>query len=452
MSQQSLFEDPEARRLSEAWTRVAARLKDEIVPTWHRKFIAPLRPEALREGVAVIVAPGQFAKAWVSERFATTIARMLSEELGHSVEVELVVRSNPRRHAAQDAEARLEAPSEPLFRPNERYRFETFIVGQSNRLAHAGAKAVADAPGKRYNPLFIYGPPGLGKTHLLHAIAHEVLARGGFQPLLITAQQFAEEFVLALQNGRIEQFRRSQRNVGIWLVDDIQLIAGRDKTQEEVFHTFNALHQFGKQIVVTSDRPPRELLVLDERLRSRFESGLVADVRMPDTDLRCAILLSKAEQEGVRLDAEVAKYLAMNVPGSIRTLEGALNRFLLLAGVEEVPMDLHLAERVAADFRKGAAKPSFDQIVETVASRFQVSKEEILGSSRRAPIVHARHVAIYVAREITNASWKHLGIQFGNRDHTSMIHGCTKIGEMMLKDQELDATVRALIRDLYPEA
>ncbi|MCX7800589.1 MAG: chromosomal replication initiator protein DnaA [Fimbriimonadales bacterium] len=452
MSQQSLFEDPELQKLREAWKRVMAKLKDEVHPSLYRKFLAPLRVVALRDDVAVVVAPGQFVKSWVAERFSATIERMLEEEMGRPIRLQLEARSNPRTRDLEAEEPRLEAPPAPAFQPNERYRFETFIVGQSNRLAHAGAKYVAENPGKRYNPLFIYGPPGLGKTHLLHAIAHVLLAKGGPEPQLITAQQFAEAFVLALQSGRIEQFRRSQRNVGVWLVDDIQMIAGRDKTQEEVFHTFNALHNFGKQIVLTSDRPPRELLVMDERLRSRFESGLVADVRMPDTDLRCAILQSKAEQEGVRLDPEVAKHLAMNVPGSIRTLEGALNRFLLLAGVEEVPMDLQLAERVAADFRKGAAKPSFDQIVDAVAQRLQVPKEEILGSSRRAPIAHARHVAIYVAREITNASWKHLGVQFGNRDHTSMIHGYTKIGEMMLRDQELDATVRALIRDLYPEA
>jgi len=455
MSQQSLFDDPEQERLRQAWKQVVERLREEIVPAWHRRFILPLKPGELRGDTVVLTAPGQFVRNWVAERFASTLRAMLSDELGRAIELQVEVGKGSRREAPEVQEAATLERSAPalLFQPNEKYRFDTFVVGQCNRLAYAGAKAVAEDPGRRFNPLFIYGPPGLGKTHLLHAIAHELLKRdAALRPLLITAQQFAEEFVQSLQTGRIEQFRKSQRNVGVWLVDDIQFIAGRDKTQEEVFHTFNALHQFGKQIVLTSDRPPRDLLILDERLRSRFESGLVADVRMPDTETRCAILLSKAQQEGVELDPEVAMHLAQNVPGSIRTLEGALNRFILLAGVEGLPMDLELAQRVAADFRAGAvAKPSFDQIVQAVAERFQVPKEEILGPSRRAPIVHARHVAIYVAREITNASWKHLGTLFGNRDHTSMIHGCTKIGEMMVRDSELDATVRSLIRNLYPE-
>jgi len=301
--------------------------------------------------------------------------------------------------------------------------------------------------------LFIYGQSGLGKTHLMHAIAKEVLARNPKYPLVyVSAQQFAEEFVNALQNNRVEQFRRAQRNVGMWLVDDIQFIAGKDKTQEEVFHTFNHLHSLGKQIVICSDRPPRDLHLMDERLRSRFEAGLVADVQMPDTETRCAILQSKAQHDSVSLGYEVAMYLAENVPGNIRVLEGALTRLAVQASLEERGLELDLAETMVEQYYRGTlAKPDFRKIVEAVGKLYNISPDEIRGTSRKAPIVHARHVAVFVTREITGDSWKHIGSLFGDRDHTSMMHGYQKIHEMMHQDKDLRVTVKSLMRDLYPE-
>jgi chromosomal replication initiator protein len=307
----------------------------------------------------------------------------------------------------------------------------------------------------KFNPLFIYGASGLGKTHLLHAIAREILRRDPrFALAYVSAQQFAEEFVNALQGNRIEQFRRAQRSVEVWLVDDIQFIAGKDKTQEEIFHTFNYLHGLGKQIVLTSDRPPRDLYLMDERLRSRFEAGLVADVQMPDTETRCAIILSKAKQERVDISHELAMYMAENVPGNIRVLEGALTKLVVQASVEERLLDVNLAaELVEKYYRKGAlAKPGFDQIVDTVSKHFKIASDEIRGTSRKAPIVHARHVAVFITREITGDSWKHIGSLFGDRDHTSMMHGYTKIQELMHYDKDLRSTVKMLIRNLYPES
>jgi chromosomal replication initiator protein len=327
-------------------------------------------------------------------------------------------------------------------------------VGQSNRLAFAGAKAVAAEPGTKFNPLFIYGSSGLGKTHLLHAIARQILAQNpGFPLVYVSAQQFAEDFVNSLQANKIEQFRRAQRSVGVWLVDDIQFIAGKDKTQEEVFHTFNYLHGLGKQIVLTSDRPPRDLY-MDERLRSRFEAGLVTDVQMPDTETRCAIIKSKADQERVDLTHEVAMYLAENVPGNIRVLEGALTKLVVQASVDDRPLDVDIAgELVEKYYRKGAlAKPGFDQIVETVSRHFKIPPIDITGTSRKAPIVHARHVAVFITREITGDSWKHIGSLFGDRDHTSMMHGHSKIQELMHYDKDLRAAVKMLIRRLYPDS
>lgn len=393
---------------------------------------------------------------WIRERYEGMLTQMLSDELGRQVQLEFV--SNPRpKTKAEPASSSVTAPvASPAnnFRPFSKFAFDTFVVGQSNRLAFAGAKAVASEPGAKYNPLFIYGGSGLGKTHLLHSIAREILARDPHFPLVyVSAQQFAEEFINALQGNRIEQFRRAQRNVGVWLVDDIQFIAGKDKTQEEIFHTFNYLHALGKQIVLTSDRPPRDIYQMDERLRSRFEAGLVADVQPPDTETRCAILKSKADMERLDLDHNVALFLAENVPGNIRVLEGALTRLIAEASLIDAPVGMEIAVKLVEDhFRNGTGlKPSFSQIVTAVSRHFQIPVEEIKGTRRQAPIVHARHVAVFLTREITGDSWKHIGTLFGDRDHTSMIHGYQKIHEMMLRDREVRGAVKSLLRTLQPE-
>jgi chromosomal replication initiator protein len=336
-----------------------------------------------------------------------------------------------------------------------RFRFSSFVAGQSNRLALAGAKAVAAEPGVKYNPLFIYGRSGLGKTHLLHAIAHEVLGRDAMFPLTyVSAQQFTEEFVIALQTNRIEQFRRAQRNVAMWLVDDIQFVLGKDKTQEEIFHTFNYLHSIGKQIVLCADCPPRELFLMDERLRSRFESGLVVDIQMPDTETRCAIVLSKAAQDQIDIPLEVAMLLAERVPGNIRALEGALTRLAAQASIELSQISMEMAEAIIDRYYQsaGLSKPSLNQIIDLVGSHYKIDADEIRGTSRKAPIAHARHVAVYLTREITGDSWKHIGTLFGDRDHTSMMHAHQKISELMTRDKDLNAVVNRLLRDLYPSA
>lgn len=458
MSDQYSLEEPaEAIRLKEAWEKAMKALSASTAPSTVDKFYKPLVPDRFDEDVAILIAPGAFVFEWVKEKYIGSIERALSAAAGFPVKVEL--RMTPREKPAADPVFALVGPvatSEPAkFRPIEKYRFETFITGQSNRLAFAGAKAVAAEPGIKYNPLFIYGASGLGKTHLLHSIARKILERDPqFSLAYVSAQQFAEDFVSALQNNRIDQFRRAQRNVNVWLVDDIQLIAGRDKTQEEVFHTFNHLHQTGKQIVLCSDRPPRELYLMDERLRSRFESGLVADIQPPDTELRCAILLSKAKQEGVEVAHDVAMVLAESVPGNIRILEGALTKLIAQSSIESRPLDVDLARAIIDKYYQsaGLARPSFDQIVDAVGKHYNIPIEDIKGISRKAPIAHARHVAVYITREITKDSWKHIGGLFGDRDHTSMMHAYQKVSELMTRDKDLHAAIKMMIRNLYPDA
>ncbi|MBX3111986.1 MAG: chromosomal replication initiator protein DnaA [Fimbriimonadaceae bacterium] len=457
MDQFSLDEPQDQILLRQAWDHALARVKDRVPVTSFERFLRPLKPCGNADGRVTFMAPGKFIQEWVQEKYIELLEEALGDELGQTVTVELRVetREKPVTPTSPVKVATVPISVETsVFRPSEKYSFDRFVVGQSNRLAFAGAKAVAAAPGQKYNPLFIYGQSGLGKTHLLHGIANEILAREpGFPVTYITAQQFAEEFVHALQNNRIDQFRRAQRSVNVWLVDDIQFVAGKDKTQEEIFHTFNYLQGMGKQIVLCSDRPPRDLLLMDERLRSRFESGLVADVQMPDTETRCAIILKKAEQERVAIDHATAMYLAERVPGNVRILEGALTKLAAQASLEALPLSLELAEAMVDQYYQtvGIAKPSFDQILGMVSKHFQIDVSEIRGTSRKAPIAHARHVAVYMTREITGDSWKHIGALFGNRDHTSMMHGYKKIRDMMDRDKELNSSVRMLMRDLYPE-
>ncbi|MCW5937089.1 MAG: chromosomal replication initiator protein DnaA [Fimbriimonadaceae bacterium] len=457
--QYSLMDREDAVTLRDAWEQVLSEVRPELPDTAFEKFLSPLTP-AETEGTTVILdAPGSFVAEWVRQKYAELLEAKLSEQLGRSIKLNIRIqqRGKPEPTKAEVgviSRQPITVEPKPAFKPSERYRFDTFVVGQSNRLAHAGAKAVASAPGVRYNPFFIYGSCGLGKTHLLHSIAHEIHRHNAQAHVVyMTGQQFAEEFVHALQSNRIEAFRKAQRGVQVWLLDDVQFIAGKERTQEEVFHTFNYLHSLGKQIVLCSDRPPRDLLLMDERLRSRFEMGLVADVQMPDTECRCAILQSKAKQDRIQLDHEVAMYLAESVHSNVRILEGALIKIATEASLDGGRITLGLAEAVVEKYYRniGAAKPSFDQILDSVSKHYKIPPSDIKGSSRKAPIAHARHVAVYVTREITGDSWKHIGALFGNRDHTSVMHGYRKIREMMNRDKELNASVQLLINNLFPE-
>ena len=456
--QYTLDESETSIRLRDAWQGVLKRMQTEVQPQVLARFIKPLEPRELDGTTVKIASPGKFILDWVRERYLGTIQQFLSDELGMSVQVQLYAVANQRSLEPTEpgvivSQPIVEAP--PKFQPSDKYKFESYVVGQSNRLAVAGARAVAEQPGAKFNPLFIYGASGLGKTHILHAIAREIYNRDPKYPLVfVSAQQFAEDFINALQVNRVEQFRRHNRQVGIWLVDDIQFIAGKDKTQEEIFHTFNYLYSIGKQIVLTSDRSPRDLFMMDERLRTRFEAGLVVDVQMPDTETRCAIILSKAKEDGLVLNHDVAMHLAEHVPGNIRVLEGALTRLTVLASVNNVPLDFDLCSQMVEQYYGAGtlSKPSVNQIIDLVSKHFKVPTDEIKGPSRKAPIVHARHIAVFLSREITGDSWKHLASMFGDRDHTSMMHGYQKINEMMHYDKDLKSIVKMLLRNLDTRA
>ncbi|MDX2065944.1 MAG: chromosomal replication initiator protein DnaA [Fimbriimonadaceae bacterium] len=435
-----------------AWRNVVDRLSTEIPQTWMDKFVRRLKPVALDGSDVHLQAQGKFVFDWVSEHMRGSITTFLSDELGRDIEVKLTYTATTREEASAPAVVTREAAPKHNFRPDPRYTFESFVQGNSNRLALAGARAVADAPGKTFNPLFIYGASGLGKTHLLHAIANQVLARDPrVQIEYLSAQQFTEEFVTAIHTNRIDAFRRQIRNAHVWLLDDVQAILNRDRTEEEIFNTFNYLHQNGRQIVVTADRLPSDFFSMNVRLRSRFEAGLVADVQLPDTETRCAIVQSKAVRDGIPLNHDVAWLLAETVPGNIRTLEGALTRLVALASLDQLELTTELARTMVAQYYKPeVVKVSFQQIIETVSRVFDVPCEQILGDSRKAPIVQARHAAIYVVRRTTADSWKHIGSQFGDRDHTSMMHAYQRVESRMESDTNFKASIETVMRRIDP--
>jgi chromosomal replication initiator protein len=336
-----------------------------------------------------------------------------------------------------------------------RYTFENFVVGKSNRLAHAGAMAVANSPGTIYNPLFLYGPSGLGKTHLLHAIGHAARARNPHIRLGLTdGESFTAHYVSALKEHRTEEFRRQNRRVDIWLVDDIQTIAGREQTKEEFFHTFNALYQTGRQIVIASDRSPRELRTMDERLRSRFECGLIADISTPELETRVAILEKRCSMETPpwQVPDEVIYLIAESIPSNMRALEGALTRLVAYSSVMKLPCTVELAQSVLSEFftnhsslpRRPSKGVAVEAILRAVAAEMHMSVEALLSPRRDKPTATARHVAMFLSRELTDAPLAQIGAAIGGRDHTTVQRAIAKISSSLPYDPSLRATVQKL--------
>jgi len=325
-------------------------------------------------------------------------------------------------------------------RLNPKYMFETFVIGSSNRFAHAAAVAVAESPAKAYNPLFIYGGSGLGKTHLLHAIGHYATSLGNARFVrYVSTEEFTNDFINSLRDDKTQAFQRRYRDVDILLIDDIQFLESRERTQEEFFHTFNTLHNANKQLVITSDRPPRQLSTLEDRLRTRFEWGLLADIQPPDLETRIAILQKKAAQERLFAPPDVLEFIASRIANSIRELEGALIRVTAFASLTRAPVALALAEEVLRDFIPDGSGPDItaDQIMASTAEYFGVSLEDLRGHSRSRVLVNARQVAMYLCRELTDLSLPRIGQAFGGRDHTTVMHADRKIRQQMAERRSL---------------
>ena len=442
--------------LAALWTSALADLADDAVPAHQRAWLRLSRPLGLVEGTALVAAPNDFTKELIESRLRPMLAEALTRRLGSPVNVavtvmppdasgvspgagssgagsvEDVVDDEPPPPPVSIAKSR--ANTAELTRLNVKYNFDTFVIGESNRMAHAAAVAVAEAPAKAYNPLFIYGESGLGKTHLLHAIGHYAVSLYPHTRVrYVSCEEFTNEFINALRDGKNSEFQRRYRDVDILLIDDIQFLEGKVQTQEEFFHTFNALHNATKQIVITSDRPPKQLATLEERLRNRFEWGLLTDVTPPRLETRIAILRRKAAQDRLTAPPEVLEFIADAIDRNIRELEGALIRVAAYASLNRQPMTLDVAQVVLRDLipERGASQITAGTIMSATAAYFGVSIDDICSESRTRVMVTARQIAMYLCRELTDLSLPKIGQIFGGKDHTTVIHACKKIGAQM---------------------
>jgi chromosomal replication initiator protein len=427
-----------------SWERISEKLRDTLNSTTYGKWFGLVQPLEEDADTLVVGVPNEFTKTWIESHFGSLLNAAAAEQ--HLV-VELRVAVSEAIAARAAA-----APAEEVVsvqqvrdlardaRLNPRYTFDVFVIGPSNRFAHAAALAVAESPAQAYNPLFIHGSTGLGKTHLLQAIGQYVLSQhADLRVRYVTTETLMNEFVDALREKKIVAFKQRYRTADVLLVDDIQFLEGKENLQEEFFHTFNTLYEAGKQIVIASDRAPKKLATLEERLRTRFEWGLTTDVQPPDVETRLAILRKKVITENLRIDdPEVLAYIAERVATNIRELEGALTRVIAYASLTGRPISADVAREVLKDlFPDGAARPiTIEQIQTTVCETFRVSLSDLKGDKRSHDIVFPRQIAMYLARELTDVSLPKIGAKFGGRDHSTVIHAKDKISKLLTVDRE----------------
>jgi len=457
----------------EAWKRILEDARRELPDQAIRTWLEPTTAIALDGSELVIEAPDQFAVKWNEDKHATVLAKLAEPLLGVGTKVTFRVQEDRQKRPQMDffvAPPTVEPGSSvaPAFRGgqplNERYTFDTFVIGKSNELAAAAAHAVAEAPGKVYNPLFIYGATGLGKTHLMQAIAHTVLERApDTRVTYVGAEQFINEVVESIQNQTTKDFRHRYRNgVDLLLVDDVHFLAGKERTQEEFFHTFNTLYEAGKQIVVTSDRPPKELAGVEARLVSRFEWGMVADSGLPDLEHRIAILRKKQEQDHLELTIpdDVLRFIAEYVRTNVRELEGCIIKLLLFASLKHREISIELAREALADKIKASEEaaiatprplPSVDRVQEVVSRRWGVTPEGLRSKARIQTLTVPRQIAMYLAREVLQMQLVEIGQAFGGRDHSTVIHSVDKVEKQMSRDRAFRERVEAARQELFAE-
>jgi chromosomal replication initiator protein len=426
------------------WSEVAGRLKGALNDTTYRTWFAEAEGAELSDDMFVIGVPNDFTREWIEAHFLGLIQAAARDVSGQDrrIRLTLIERGDI---AAAVAVAPKRPPETGM---NPKYTFDSFVIGSSNRFAHAAALAVAEAPAQAYNPLFIYGSTGLGKTHLMQAIAQYVAEHAGdLSVRYVTSETFMNDFINSLRDKRIEGFKQRYRAYDLLLVDDIQFFEHKERIQEEFFHTFNSLYEAGSQIVISSDRPPREISTLEERLRSRFEWGLITDIQPPDLETRIAILRKKVAADGIHIaDPQVLTFIAGRISTNIRELEGALTRVVAFSSLTGRPMTVELAQDVLRDvFPQGeAAAVSIRRIQELVSERFSLSLEELCGDKRSQNIVYPRQVAMYLSRELTDSSLPKIGKEFGGRDHTTVIHATSKIARLIREDRSVYNLVQEL--------
>jgi chromosomal replication initiator protein len=439
-----------------AWQSVLGQLQMEMPKASFDTWVRDTQPLSYENGILTVGVRNAYARDWLDNRLASTVDRLLVGILNSSACVDFVVMQEDQIESSElgSAENVSGDASEPPVRNstlNPRYTFETFVVGAGNRLAHAACMAVAEKPARAYNPLFLYGGVGLGKTHLLHAIGNSCHARA-LSVLYVSSEEFTNDMINAIRTHTTQAFREKYRSIDVLLVDDIQFIAGKESTQEEFFHTFNTLHSQDKQIIVSSDRPPKALVTLEERLRSRFEWGLAADIQPPDLETRLAILRAKAERTGRFISDEILETVARRVESNIRELEGALNRILAFADLSGSSLTPQLVEMALVDLLPQRQNILPEKIIELVAREWQTSAEALLGRDRTQKIAEPRQVAMYLMRKETDASLPMIGEVLGGRDHTTVMYAIQKIANEIETKADLRKRIINVKQQLYSQA
>jgi chromosomal replication initiator protein len=449
----------------QVWRAALGELQVSLSPANFETWLKETALVAVDDNRFRVAVPNGFAKDWLETRYRSLISQTLARVVGYSVTVDFEVQEGlsaqqQSETSTQPAQVRLEpgrvggggeGSSASL---NPRYTFRNFIVGSANRLAHAASLSVAERPGHAYNPLFLYGGVGLGKTHLMHAIGNQVLSRFPRKRVVYaTSEKFTNEFIASIQQGRIEDFRNRYRRIDLLLIDDIQFIADKERTQEEFFHTFNAIHEDGKQIVLSSDRPPKLITTLEERLRSRFEWGLIADLTAPDLETRIAILRAKAEENSVPIASDVLEFIARKVASNIRELEGALNRIVAYASMGGMPITIDLAQAVLSNvlYNPKRRMVTPERIAAAVSEYYGVELDLLKGQKRDRAIVTPRQIAMYLMRNETDVSLLRIGQELGGRDHSTVLHACEKIDRETQENEELRRELAAVRELIYAE-
>ncbi|NLM39318.1 MAG: chromosomal replication initiator protein DnaA [Firmicutes bacterium] len=453
------------------WQEVLEIMASELAKPSFDTWIKDSRPVHFEGNTLFVELPNEFTRDWVDARYAAPLRKTLRHVVNKDWDLKLVIPSNLKPlteskssepevfepespEIVEEPESAAPAPSqgqgqEPISSIlNPRYTFDTFVVGNSNRFAHAASLAVAEAPAKAYNPLFLYGGVGLGKTHLMHAIGHMAMERDpNINVVYVTSETFTNDLITAIGKKSMVEFRNKYRNVDVLLIDDIQFVAGKESTQEEFFHTFNALYEANRQIVISSDRPPKEIPTLEERLRSRFEWGLITDIQPPDLETRIAILKKKADMENYRVDPEVLTYIATHIQSNIRELEGAFIRVIAYANLNNVPVNVETTSEALKDLIQAPKnRPiTIEQIQAVVANHYGIKIADMKSKKRTKKIAFPRQVAMYLSREMTDSSLPQIGSEFGGRDHTTVIHACDKIQSAIKMDPALQVTIRELV-------
>ena len=436
---------------NELWQSALAALEQRFSKPIYEMWIKPIRFVSLSGTELILAVQSNFARDWVENRLKGQIHQVLTDVLGAELDLHFTVAADAPEATAS------EPPAEPAVRPadeyrpgnlNSRYTFEEFVVGNSNRFAHAAAQAVAGTPARAYNPLFLYGGVGLGKTHLMHAIGHRVTQENPSANIVyVSSEKFTNEFIIAIKNNQTPEFRNKYRHVDVLLIDDIQFLEGKEQTQEEFFHTFNSLHESGRQLVISSDRPPKEIQTLENRLRSRFEWGLLTDIQSPDLETREAILRKKAESEKIPVPDEVTTFIARIIPSNIRELEGALIRVVAFASLTKSQITVDLATEVLknAVAQVPLRRVTINLIKERVARAHGLTVKEMDYQRRDQRLAAPRQIAMYLARKLTECSLPQIAREFGKKDHTTVMYACNKVQDQMQRDEAYRNKVNSLI-------